>query len=193
MTDLPLDPVAIDVGHLLQGTVASLYSHLVTRQTGRAVRMAIETQLAEAGEWSLSVIDLSEVEVLDFSCADEVVAKLLQRFGDTRGREAFFVFRGVREPHRDQIDVVLRRQHLAAVAETLPGKFELLGECTEEEDEAWRLLEKRGLLSRDGTADRPVRGDGDRVLDHLVVRRLVFRSPITGGYHALSHLVSRLM
>ena len=69
MTDLPLDPIAIDVGDLVQRTVASLYSHLVTRQTGRAVRMAIETQLAEMGERSLSLIDLSEVTVLELDPA----------------------------------------------------------------------------------------------------------------------------
>ena len=192
MTDLPLDPIAIDVGHLLQRTVASLYSHLVTRQTGRAVRMAIETQLAEAGERSLSLIDLSEVTVLDFSCADEVVAKLLQRYADHDEREAFFVFRGVHDPHRDQIDVVLKRQSLAAVAETSPGHFELLGERSEEEDAAWQLLEKQGLMAQHGEAGEGS-GDPPEALDHLVGRRLAFRSPITGRYHALSRLVEHLM
>jgi hypothetical protein len=45
MTDARFDPVWIDVGQVLQRTVASLYAHLVTRPTGRAVRMAIEAQL----------------------------------------------------------------------------------------------------------------------------------------------------
>ena len=59
MSDVPPDPIAIDVGSLVQKTVTSLYSHLVTRPTGRAVRMAIETQLSGAGQQSLSLIDLS--------------------------------------------------------------------------------------------------------------------------------------
>lgn len=193
MTDLPLDPIAIDVGHVLQGTVASLYSHLVTRQTGRAVRLAIETQLAEAGQRSLSLIDLSEVEVLDFSCADEVVAKLLQRYEDTQEREAFFVFRGVHEPHRDQIDVVLRRQQLAVVAETRPGEFELLGARTQEEDDVWRLLEDHGPLIKGDHLNVAWGAAQQMVLEHLALRRLVFRSPISGRYHALSRLVSHLM
>ena len=102
MSDAPLDPIAIDVGGLVRKTVTSLYSHLVTRPTGRAVRMAIETQLSGTVPRSLSLIDLSEVTILDFSCADEVVAKLLQRYLDDTAHEAFFVFCGVREPHRDQ-------------------------------------------------------------------------------------------
>ena len=193
MTDLPLDPIAIDVGHLVQRTVASLYSHLVTRPTGRAVRMAIETQLAELGERSLSLIDLSEVKVLDFSCADEVVAKLVQRYAGEGHAQAYFVFRGVLEPHRDQIQVALDRLGLAAVAETAPGHFELLGVRSEDESRAFALLEERGLIAREEACEL-LPGEALRqALDVLVARRLAFPSPITGRYHALSRLVAHLM
>lgn len=188
MTDLPLDPIAIDVGDLVQRTVASLYSHLITRQTGRAVRLAIEAQLDGAGECSLSLIDLSEVALLDFSCADEVVAKLLQRYEGGEGLEAFFVFRGVTEPHRDQIEVVLERQSLAAVAETDPGRYELLGTRSAAEERIWARLERSGLMGRDELEN----GADHAVLDGLVRRRLAFQSPITGRYHALSRLVEHL-
>jgi hypothetical protein len=193
MTDLPLDPIAIDVGHLVQRTMASLYSHLVTRPTGRAVRMAIESQLAEVGNRSLSLIDFSEVTVLDFSCADEVVAKLLQHFAGEDSSEAFFVFRGVHEPHRDQIEVVLQRQGLATVAETGEGHFELLGARSPEEAAAWARLEEIGLFSREDLETvLPVAAHRE-ALDRLVERRLVFRSPISGRYHALSRLIAHLM
>lgn len=193
MTDLPLDPVAIDVGHLLHRTVTSLYAHLVTRPTGRAVRMAIETQLEGMGDRSLSLIDLSEVSVLDFSCADEVVAKLVGHYAAAEHKEAFFVFRGVHEPHRDQIEVVLERQSLAAVGETTPGRFELLGARSAEEDAAWRTVETRGLLGRDDVEEALASPALRDALERLVQRRLVYRSPITGRVHALSRLVAHLM
>lgn len=193
MTDLPLDPIAIDVGHLLRRTVASLYSHLVTRPTGRAVRMAIETQLAELGEGSLSLIDLSEVKVLDFSCADEVVAKLVQRYAGDGHAQAYFVFRGVLEPHRDQIQVALERLGLAAVAETVPGRFELLGVRSDCEDRAFEVLEERGLLAREELPELLPDEASRQALDQLVARHLAFPSPITGRYHALSRLVAHLM
>ena len=193
MTELPLDPIAIDVGHLLQRTVASLYSHLVTRQTGRAVRMAIETQLAEVGERSLSLIDLSEVTVLDFSCADEVVAKLLQNFARADHTEAFFVFRGVHEPHRHQIEVVLERQALAAVVEGAPGRFELLGAQSSAEGAAWGTLEELGMVAKEQVHDVFVGDEVREALERLTARRLAFRSPITGRYHALSRLVEHLI
>jgi anti-anti-sigma regulatory factor len=192
MSELPLDPIAIDVGHLLQRTVASLYSHLVTRQTGRAVRMAIETQLAEVGERSLSLIDLSEVTVLDFSCADEVVAKLLQNFARADHTEAFFVFSGVHEPHRHQIEVVLERQALAAVVEGAPGRFELLGARSAAEGEAWGTLEELGMVAKEQVHDVFVGDAAREALERLAARRLAFRSPITGRYHALSRLVEHL-
>ena len=193
MTDLPLDPIAIDVGNLVQRTVASLYSHLVTRPTGRAVRMAIENQLSEVGDRSLSLIDLSEVTILDFSCADEVVAKLLQHYAGDERAEAFFVFRGVNEPHRDQIEVVLRRQGLATVAETGEGRFELLGARSPEEDAAWTTLEEMGLFSREDLETMLPVAAHREALERLVERRLAFRSPISGRYHALSRLVAHLM
>ena len=193
MSDVPPDPIAIDVGSLVQKTVTSLYSHLVTRPTGRAVRMAIETQLSGVGERSLSLIDLSEVTILDYSCADEVVAKLLQRYLDESIHEAFFVFCGVREPHRDQIQVVLERQSLIAVAETDPGSFELLGAPEPVEAASWRTLEKFGLVTTEELSDLYPEEDARSALDQLVERRVAFRSPVSGRYHALSRLVQHLL
>jgi hypothetical protein len=185
--------VQIDVGQLVQRTVASLYSSLVTRPTGRAVRLAIETQLAEVGDTAFSLIDLSEVTVLDFSCADEVVAKLLMRYlGEDRPREAFFVFGGVADLHRDPIEAVLERQRLAAVARRNDGVTELLGTGTAEEVRAWSFVEERGhVLPAEASAEL---GPGaEEVLDRLVSRRLVFQAPRSGEIHALSRLVADLV
>ena len=193
MSDVPMDPISIDVGGLVRKTVTSLYSHLVTRPTGRAVRMAIETQLSGTVARSLSLIDLSDVTILDFSCADEVVAKLLQRYLDDTAHEAFFVFCGVREPHRDQIQVVLERQSLIAVTETGPGTFELLGTPTLVEADSWSSLERRGLLEPDGLTEFLPDEEARAALDRLVDRRVAFRSPGSGRYHALSRLVQHLL
>ena len=186
-------PIQIDVGELVQRSVTSLYSNLVTRPTGRAVRLAIETQLAEAGETAFSLIDLSEVTILDFSCADEVVAKLLLRYLEAnRPREAFFVFRGVGPLHRDPIEVVLTRQGLAAVAQRQDGLFELMGTRTEDESSVWNMVERRGLLGVEEVAELLPREGQLAALEELVARRLVFRAPGSGDLHALSRLVGDL-
>jgi hypothetical protein len=200
MTDVPGDPIAIDVGQVLgevlsdvRRSVTSLYSSLVTRPTGRAVRRAIQLQVEGAGIVSLSLIDFSEVSIIDFSCADEVVAKLLQEYLDDGPRDAYFVFSGVHEPHRDQIETVLKRQALAAVVETRPGVFSLLGAQSLDEARVWGLLEACGAIEApDMDVLLPLAEDRD-VLMGLVRRRLAFRSPTSGRVHALSRLVHHLL
>jgi hypothetical protein len=190
--ELGIDPIAIDVGTVLQHSVASLYSHLVTRPTGRAVRLAIETQLAEARRTSLSLIDLSEVTVLDFSCADEVIAKLLLRFlEEDRPSDAFFVFRGVSLAHRGPIETVLERQSLLAVAES-DGRFELVGSADAMEASVWLELETRGKLEAGELEKVFEQEDERRAFDALVLKRVAFRAEASGTIHALSTLVKDL-
>jgi hypothetical protein len=190
--DPRLDPIWIDVGQVLQRTVTSLYSHLVTRPTGRAVRMAIEARLQSAGTRSISLIDLSEVVILDFSCADEVVARLVEDATKSPTHEAFFVFRGVHEPHREQIESVLERRGLATVAETGPGTFQLLGTRTVGEERIWSEVERRGLVDPDDIGDLAVDAEDLLALESVLERRLVFRNPSSGRVHALSRLVQHI-
>jgi hypothetical protein len=184
-----LPPIQIDVGSLVQRSVATLYSHLVTRPTGRAVRQAIESLLEDAGDTSFSLIDLSEVTVLDFSCADEVVAKLLSRYLEAdRPREAYFVIRGVRELHREPIEVVLERQRLAAVAQGEDGSYQLLGNRSAPEDSAWRVVEARGRIEPHELEEAMPDADQRSALADLVRRHLVFADVRSGTVHALSRL-----
>ena len=192
MSEVWRDPIAIDVGEVLQRTQTSLYSHLVTRPTGRAVRMAIKTQLQGNSNRSFSLIDLSEVVILDFSCADEVVAKLLEDSIQGESREEFFVFRGVHERHRGQVQTVLERRGLAAVAETEPNKYSLLGQRSAAEGRAWVALEHAGLVTMEQMGK--VFEERDRAaLSSIIDRRLAFRSSSSGRIHALSRLVAQLL
>ena len=74
----------IHIGHLLRETVASPYRNLVTRPTGAAIRNRIQETMADS-DCLTALLDFSGIELLDFSCADEVVAKLLLAGGE-RGR-----------------------------------------------------------------------------------------------------------
>jgi hypothetical protein len=132
----------------LSSLVASLYSHLVTRPTGRALRLGIESQIGEIGSVCVSVLDFTQVMVLDYSCADEAVAKLIQRYAaDDRPADAYFVARGLADQHREPIDEVLMRHGLALVAE-VDGAYELLGRVTALEQDTWGALQQ----ARSGSA-----------------------------------------
>ena len=67
----------IRIGHLLRETAPSPYRHLVTRPTGAAVRHSIELALSRS-DCLTALLDFSDIELLDFSCAEEIVAKLRQ-------------------------------------------------------------------------------------------------------------------
>jgi hypothetical protein len=191
MPEPSLEPFSIDVGHLVRRNLASLYSSLVTRPTGQAVRMAIENVLAEeVSAPCVSVIDLSKVSVLDFSCADEVVAKLILRFlRDDRPRNVFFVFRGIPELHRDPIEAVLQHQSLSAVCEAGSGSFELVGAVSPEELKLWETLEDRGRMEAaelDGLEDEGMAGGA---MESLVRNRVAIRDTSSGDYQSLSSLL----
>ena len=188
MPEPRVSPFSIDVGEIVQKSVAALYSNLVTRPTGRAVRHAIEEQLGSPEIVSVSLIDFTEVRILDFSCADEVVAKLLLRYlRPDRPRNAFFLFRTVGELHLHAVEEVLHRQRLAAVCDVGKGKFELLGTTSEEERVAWDVLETHRSLAT-GDILGTLGTDGEPSLRLLTERRLVFQSG-TDKVSALSALV----
>ena len=180
----------IDVSSVLRQTLScELYSNLVTRPTGAAVRTQIEALLADSRERSLTVIDFSHVGMIDFSCADEVVAKLLLRYvaAERADREAYFLFRGVTDDHWDAIEAVLERHGLALVMETDDG-VRVVGKVDDGERRAWEKVYELGrtvpadLASALGAAP----ADCARLLDGLHRRRLLMR--LDDGYIAVGGL-----
>jgi anti-anti-sigma regulatory factor len=166
----------IDISSVLRQTLAcDLYSNLVTRPTGAAVRGQIEVLLSETNERALTVIDFSQVSMIDFSCADEVVAKLLIRYADeSRPHDAYFLFRGVSEHHRDAIEAVLERHGLALAIEQEDG-VELMGVLTDVERRAWDAVYRLGKVdAADLAAEIETSvGVAQEALDALAQQRLV--------------------
>jgi hypothetical protein len=185
-------PVAFNLSTLVQRSVASLYSHLVTRPTGQALRLGIESQIGELGSFCVSVLDFSNVIVLDYSCADEVVAKLIQRYQrDDRPCDAYIIARGLAEAHRDPIEEVLTRHHLALVAE-VEGTFGLLGHASLFERSMWTTLqhlssaEPAELAARTGSTTV----DADAALQTLAAQRTVLRPSTSRRYYSLTALLT---
>ena len=184
--------LAIDVGALMRSLLASPNANLVTRPTGRAVRDAIEVELAGVPrQVSVSVIDLTGIRVLDFSCADEVVAKLLLRYlPPERPGNVFFLFRAVEEVHGHAVGEVLARHGLAAVCDFGEGDLRLLGRATSEERAAWSALEQRERIGAGASASL-LGSRGDALLQRLAERRLAYCDP-AGSASSLSALARLL-
>ena len=169
----------IDVSSMLRKSVCELYSNLVTRPTGAAVRCEIEQELDRIGDRALTVIDFSHVGLLDFSCADEIVAKLLLQYVSTDAprREVYFLFRGISESHMEAIDAVLERHKLALVTQRGDGESHLVGITDLEERRAWEIIAQLGAgVSADVADAIGLSPDAaERTLEKLWRRRLLIR------------------
>src|SRR5437867_12634276 len=109
---------------VLQASVSGVYADLVTRPTGRVVRERIEQAIAgreQTDEVTVARMDFTGVGCVDYSCADEIVAKLL------RERPAVLVLSGISDAHREAIEPVLAGHGLAALIEGPGGALETLG------------------------------------------------------------------
>jgi hypothetical protein len=112
----------IDVHAVLQESVSGVYTDLVTRPTGRVVRERIERVMAAVEtDVSIARIDFTGVGCIDYSCADEIVAKLL------RGRPAVLVLTGISDGHREAIEPVLAGHRLAVLIERRDGTLDAVG------------------------------------------------------------------
>lgn len=169
----------IDVSSMLRKSVCELYSNLVTRPTGAAVRCEIEQELDRIGDRALTVIDFSHVGLLDFSCADEIVAKLLLQYVsiDAPRREVYFVFRGISESHLEAIEAVLERHQLALVTQHADGESRLIGIIGLKERRAWEIISQLGAGVSADIADAVglTTAAAEVMLDTLWRRRLLIR------------------
>ena len=145
----------IDVRSALDASINGGYSDLVTRRTGAAVRTVIERQLAGLANGTVAVLDFSHIGLLDRSCADEFIAKLmLPLTNDHPARDGYVVFHGVSEMHIDSIESALEAHGLALVVQFPDGVTRLVGAVSEEERRLWQVVMNGGATQVEQVAER---------------------------------------
>ncbi|MGH7562022.1 MAG: hypothetical protein ACRENB_13510 [Gemmatimonadales bacterium] len=133
----------IDLAPLLKEAVATPYSDLVTRPTGAFVRGRIEKAIVGSAHRATQ-LDFTAVGLLDMSCADEVVAKLLL-WVTGEEEERYVVLSGVTDAHLDAIDSVLERHGLTIAAFPAGGGMpRLLGATTPDVLHAFQAVHRLG-------------------------------------------------
>ena len=131
---------------VLREAVTTPYRNLVTRATGAAVRVRIEAALDRMA-CEVAVLDFTEVELLDFSCADEIVAKLV--LSAARPSRPV-VLLGIRDEQREALDHVLAHHGVAVTARLREsGEPVLLGAATPDLHQAFAALRERGATLDD--------------------------------------------
>jgi hypothetical protein len=122
---LPLVSIEIDLAKASLDRSGS--NHLVTRETGRFVREAVEERLRILGPRTLVDLDFSGVGIVDYSCADEVVTKLITRLQGQEYGEKFLRLKGLNGTQRENVEVALERKKLGIIEVADGGKIGTLG------------------------------------------------------------------
>jgi hypothetical protein len=151
--------------------------HLVTRETGQAVRRFIAGELGALPAGSLMTLDFTGVGIIDFSCADECLAKLVTRLIAGEYGEKYLRLTGLGESQRENIHVALERKRLPALMVHPDGSWDCLGTMTPHLRETLQLLVARRRMSA-------------RELVGLLALELTASSTRLGSLHRL-RLVSR--
>jgi hypothetical protein len=152
--------------------------HLVTRETGRFIRESIEARLEREPDGTVVALDFSHVGIIDFSCADEVISKLVARLQALEYGDKYIVLNGLTSTHEENIAVALERKKLAVLVGRPDGSWRLLGSLNPYLNEALQfVMQQREITARDLADDTQVEISlASTKLLNLFKARLVQRS-----------------
>jgi len=164
----------------LKKMTRSLLKNGLQEMTGRSravkMREAIERNLREEGEPLLLLLDFGGIGSIDFSWADEMVAKLISRLWGGEYGERFLVLKGLNASQVENISVALERKRLAALT-TGPGGWRVIGSLNNYLTHTLnQVMKKRRLTLRELSEEEGIGMNtcGTRLLN-LYKKRLVVR------------------
>ncbi len=157
---------------------------LVTRPSGQVIRERIERDIEREPNGTVIGIDFSGIGVIDFSCADEIIAKLLSRLLSNEYGEKYIFLAGLNDNQRENVEVALERKNLAVVAVMKNGKRRLLGSLNNYLKKTFLIVDKkRKLTAKELSRTMKIEANtsGTRLLN-LYKKRLVKRiDSVQGG------------
>lgn len=98
---------------------------LVTRPSGQVIRERVERDIVKEEDGAIIALDFSRIGIVDYSCADEIVAKLISRLLSGEYGDKYIVLVGLNENQKENIEVALDRKDLAVIAK-MQGKGKIL-------------------------------------------------------------------
>lgn len=169
----------------LKKLTSSLSKNGTQEMTGRSrggrIREVIEKILREQKEPLLVILDFGGSAPIDFSWADEMVAKLISRLWSGEYGEKFLVLKGLNASQLENIGVALERKRLAVLA-TGHGGWQIVGSLNNYLIHTLnQVMEKRCLTLRELSEEEGIgmNTSGTRLLN-LYKKRLVVRIDGTG-------------
>jgi len=127
--------------------------NLVTRETGKIVRRAIENRIGKEPEGTVVVLDFCHVGIIDFSCADEIIAKLVARLNSQEYGDKFIILKELSHNQEENINVAMERKRLAILSFKEGGGWRILGILNPYLTEALNYVMERGTITARELAD----------------------------------------
>jgi hypothetical protein len=119
--------VTYNIHKLLKEELKNGSSDLVTRRSGQVMRERIERDIAEEQDGEVIALDFSGIGIIDYSCSDEIVAKLVSRLLGNEYGDRYLLLTGLSDNQKENIEVALERKDLAVLADMGNGERVLLG------------------------------------------------------------------
>lgn len=166
-----------DLSTFLKEELGNGSKDLVTRPSGQAIRERIERELAQAPDGAVVALDFSKIGVIDYSCADEVVAKLVSRLLSGEYDDKYLLLTGLNENQQENIEVALERKDLAVLGDGKDRERVVLGSLNKYlRDTLEFIAEKKMATARDLAEAKRLEANtsGTRLLN-LFKKRLVRR------------------
>ena len=166
-----------DLSKFLKEELGNGSKDLVTRPSGETIRRRIERDIEKEPEGTVIALDFSKIGIIDYSCADEIIAKLVSRLLSGEYGDKYLLLTGLNENQEENIEVALERKGLAVVAEARDGERTVLGELNNYlKDTLDFIVKKKKATSKDLSDNRKLEANtsGTRLLN-LHKKRLVKR------------------
>ncbi len=169
--------VSYDLSKLLKEELGNGSNDLVTRPSGQKIRERIERDIDKEPDGSVIALDFAKIGVIDYSCADEIVTKLVSRLLAGEYGDKYLLLSGLNENQKENIEVAIERKDLATVAEMRGGGRVVLGNLNNYlKDTIDFIIRKKKATSRELSEAKKVEANtsGTRLLN-LYKKRLVKR------------------
>jgi hypothetical protein len=174
--------IRYDLSKLLKDELGNGSKDLVTRQSGETIRRRIEQDIEHEPAGTVIGLDFSKIGVIDYSCADEIVAKLVSRLLSGEYGDKYLLLSGLNQNQKENIEVAVERKDLAVMADMKESGRAVLGNLnTYLKDTLDFIMKKKRATSKDLADAKKIElnTSGTRLLN-LYKKRLVKRVEESG-------------
>lgn len=123
-------------------------AHLVTRPTGKDVRRHLEDEIEGVEEPTAFVLSFRDVGIIDYSCADEILAKITGRMKQGEYEEAYLLLDELDDSAVENIEVALEKKDLCLLGRKIDQEeWDEIGKLDPYLEDVIDIIKERGELT----------------------------------------------